>query len=363
MLEQPSAVRYFAAALATTLAVTAKYNGAFVAFSFVAAHVLAARRGAVGLWSPGHIGAGAAAVVAGLAIGFPRVIFGNELGSLIAGMLFEQQHLTERGHHGIAIGALEGGYVFHFVHSILPAAGPFLLAMIVAGLAVLAASAPASAPALVLLAFVLPYYATIETVYKVPPSFERYPLPLLPVYLAGAMLALERLTGRLPGRTQVVAAAAALALAAWHPATRTLEVTRGLTSDTRDRMSQWMREHPGGDSPPRILAQWPTMSFYYPAVPARGRPERASERALEQRPRSGETYVLASSLLYQRYLDHPHDEPAWTRFYTRLFAEGELLHEEEAAGRRYMFHNPTVRLYRIRQDAFRSRYDRPPTRP
>jgi 4-amino-4-deoxy-L-arabinose transferase-like glycosyltransferase len=349
MLERPEPLRYFVAALVTALAVTAKYNGGFVAISFVAAHGASWWRGGVSFWSMRHIAGSAGAVLVGLLLGFPAVFLGGEAATLATGMLSEQQHLVGRGHHGITLGALEGGYVFHFRHSILPAAGALLTALILGGLVAMAAARRAGA--LVLMAFVVPYYLVIESIYKVPPSFERYSLPLVPVYLIGAALVLEHIAGAVRKR-RAIALAATAALAAFVPVSRTSAVLASIGNDTRDAMGVWMRDHmePGA----RVFAQWPeTMRFYYPQRRHSPALLPASRGDLRQRSLGAPSYVLASSLLYQRYLDYPDDDPVWTSFYSRVMGEAELIHEEDAAAARYMFHNPTLRLYRLPDHALR----------
>lgn len=347
--ERGNSADYFVAALATTLAVAAKYNGAVLALSLLAAHVSAARTNGRPLLSPGPVVATIAAVMLGAAIGFPDVLFGGEAATLASGLLGEQAHLMASGHYGFSLGAREGGFVFHFVYSILPAAGPLLLAIVIAGLIAMLLSR--SAASRIVLAFALPYYAIIEWIYKVPPSYERYVLPLLCVYVIAVAVLLERLvaTGgaRRPDRTaarSVVLSALWLA-ALWFPLTRSAAVLAAINDDTRTRMGSWLTDHDASLQLRRdLFVQWPTSIAYYPQI--RGAQWFKSVSA--QGPPFRQTaYVLASSLFYERYLTFPHEDPEWTDFYRRLFAEGELVHEEDAGAGRYMFHNPTLRLYRI----------------
>ena len=58
------------------------------------------------------------------------------------------------------------------------------------------------------------------------------------------------------------------------------------------------------------------------------------------------TLLLASSFMYDRNLEHPDQQPPVTQFYRDLFSQGELLHESVNEPGRYLFQNPTLRLYR-----------------
>jgi|GEM_PF-1286149 len=350
MSERGNGPAYFQAALATTLAVAAKYNGAFLAFSFVAAHLSAARSHGRPLFEWRLLRTTALAIALGLAIGFPSVLFGGEAAKLVGGVLVEHTHLaTGAGHYGFALGPGQGRFVFHFQHSILPAAGPLLLAIVIAGLVAMALSRTVAAG--VLLAFAVPYYATIEWIYKVPPSYERYVLPLVCVYLIAAALALERLaTIRRADKTELgtarsLALAALLLAAGWFPLARSRALLAAINDDTRTRMGRWL--HDNGDSlglRGHIFVQSPTLRAYYPQFPGvmwfnSVQPDGPYFAVT--------TYVMASSLFYDRYLEFPRELPEWTAFYRRLFADGSLLHEEDVGAGRYMFHNPTLRLYRV----------------
>lgn len=362
MAEHGGGSAYFQAALATTLAVATKYNGAFLAFSFVAAHVWAARLHGRPLLERGPFQASAAAIALGLLIGFPSVLFGGEALTLASGIAGEQKHLLGGGHYSFSLGPSEGRFVFHFQHSILPATGPLLLAITVAGLIAMALSRSTAAG--VLLAFVVPYYATIEWINKVPPSYERYALPLAGVYMIAAAFVLDRLVARSDTNNaefttaRRIAPAALLLAAACFPLWRSAAFLAPINDDTRARMGRWMQQHRDDrDLRDNLFVQWPGLRSYYPhlreagwfkAIPPRGHP-------LEKT-----TYVLASSLFYERYLEFPQQSPEWTAFYERLFAEGEIVHEEDAGVGRYMFHNPTLRLYRIEGSALSGSSPVPP---
>lgn len=347
LLERRGPGDYALAAGAAALAFVAKYNAGFLVFSFVAAHLFTARRAARSPLAPGPVVASAAAVAVVFLYAFWTAISGGNLANVAGGVAAESSHLASEGHFGFELGASDGYFVFHFVHSVLPASGPLLLACMVAGIALLAARAlgPSGAPALVVLAFALPYYAVVEAIYKVPPSFERYALPLVVVYAVAAAALLDRTTRPL-GRRGVLALVLALAAVGYHGASRSVAMAARGGADTRDAMRVWIREHtPKGE---RFFMQWPGIEFYYPRPPGGRRFEKIKTNFLDaHRFGADGELVLASSLLYRRYLDFPEQAPLWAVFYRRLFTEGELLHEEDAGLASYMFHDPTLRLYRV----------------
>jgi hypothetical protein len=340
----------FAAALATTLAFAAKYNAGFLAISFAAALLAGARRRSGRLFETRALLACAAAIAIGIAIGFPKATFGGQLPQVVAGIGSEGRHLTAAGHYGMTLGAAEGGFVFHFRYSILPATGVLLLAAMVGGLVALGLvlASEGSVAALVLLAFAVPYYVVVETIYKVPPSYERYALPLVPVYVVATALLVERLVSGLRARGVVpqrfAAALPALVFLVLGASSlrKTIEVTSGMQHDTRVAMAKWLRTNVSDHE--AIAAAWPMLRYYYPNG-ALLKP--LSPRVFESS-RTSVRYILVSSLVYERYLDFPDEDPKWTRLYQRLFSGSvHLVHAEDAGDARYMFHNPTLRLYRI----------------
>lgn len=331
-----------AAAAVTTLAVAAKYNAAFLCFPFALAFASAARVRGRSILSPGPVLVTAATILVFSALVFSSAIAEGELAKVFRGASAEGRHLASAGHFGFALGPAEGGFLFHFRHSILPASGPLLLAAMVAGLATMALRGGFAG--WMILAFAVPYYVVVELIFKVPPSFERYALPLVPVYVIAAAMVAERLSSRLAGRAGAALLAALLAVEVAVPLARTVGVLDVINDDTRARMRGWLKDNlEEGET---VHAQWPSMVFYYPPASGRGQLKSVEGLLKDRTPPTGVLF-LASSLLYQRYLDFPDQDPRLTQFYRRLFAEGELLHEESAGGGTYMFHNPVLRLYRF----------------
>jgi hypothetical protein len=193
----------------------------------------------------------------------------------------------------------------------------------------------------ILLAGVVPYYLVVEWAYLVPPVPERYVLPLIGPYLVAAIVALDALCTRIrqPPRALAAGAAAAVAFLAW-PVLRTVSVLDGMGSDTRAQMQAWMAEHLARGA---VVAVDGGRTYYPDPLGVR---YASGDVALQGTAPPRTRYVLTSSLAYDRYLDHPEQVPAATAYYADLFANGSLLHEA-AASRRYLIHNPTLRLYEL----------------
>lgn len=355
---------YFAGGLSAALAFGSKYNAVFLAVPLVIAHARAAKQvgaqlGARAWLAPRPLGALAAGAAIGLAASFPLLF--RDAGALVNDLRYEREHLFVAGHGGHRLGAGDGDYVFHFVNSVPATTGPLLLVFIIAGLVFLLARMRPDD--LLLSSFVVPYYLAMEHVYKIPPNFERYVLPLIGPYVIAAVLLAEALApwaarraGRLAPRPAIAAALLAIVLGA-HPAIRAVQVTLGMRpgADTRVVMQRWMEDH----LPPRTRAIAPLASSYYPdgvQLLSMSLPELPRRVAALRAPSPSDVegrivHVLASSLVYDRALRFPEAQPELARFYARVFAEGELLATFESPSGRYLYQNPTLRLYRMVQAA------------
>jgi 4-amino-4-deoxy-L-arabinose transferase-like glycosyltransferase len=315
--------------------IAAKYNGAFLLFACVAAHVRARRRGPVprGAWA-----AFLAGMLAGALLGFPWLL--RAWPAVWAAVRYEWTHLFVVGHRWLAVSGRDYAFTYHLRYSILPATGPGLLGAMGLGLFVLALRSDGRQ--WVPLAALLPYHVVAEWAYLVPPSPERYALPLVGPYLVAAVAALEAAAGRLPGARVRAAFALAgfLGLAAW-PAVRLARLLPALVPDTRDAMGAWIAAHV---PPGTAVALEPPLAYYPDLARASLELTLLSPADGGAIPESGLT--LASSLVYRRYLEHPDAAPEATALYRRL-AAGEALHEESRPAGAYLFHNPTLRLLRL----------------
>jgi hypothetical protein len=341
LYERPSRPAYLLAGLWLSLAIGAKYPGGLVLVADVLAHVLAARRArAAGEALPRRrFALFAAGVVVGLAVSFPLVPF--ELPVIARDFQAEVRHVLVVGHPDVKVSGRDYALLYHFGHSVLPAAGPLLLAAMIAGLVLMALRRRPKE--LILLAGLVPYYVIIEWAFLVPPVPERYVLPLVGPYLVAAAVALDALCGHLRTRERWIpaAAAGAVLLLAW-PAVRTCTLLGGVEPDTRARMRAWMADHLPEGSSVAIEGR----PAYYPLeppglhyVPSRFDPNGG--------PRAIRGYVLFNSLAADRYLDHPEQAPRETAYLQAVFANGALLYEAADPSHRYLVHNPTLRLYAL----------------
>jgi hypothetical protein len=340
----PSVRGYAVAGLTLSLAVGAKYTGAFLLPSFLVAHWVGKRAGLEMGKSLSGLRPWLAFVcglVLGLAISFPLLPF--ELRDILVGGLSEVKHTLYTGHLGIHVAGRQYGFVWHFLHSILPSGGPVLVIAIMAGLVVLFRRRRPSD--WILLAAIVPHYLVIEWAWLIPPSPQRYVLPLVGPYLLVVAIVLSSLleharTAR--GRALVLTIAAAMLLL--FPAWKTARFLAAVFPDTREQMAAWMREH----LPAGTIILYEPMSSYYPDIRALPLHWLAFEPARPlQTPLGRAAYVMASSFVYDRYLDWPRQLPERTRFYRQLFAAGNLVHESANPSGPFLFQNPVLRLYRL----------------
>lgn len=341
----PSAWLHGLAGWTLGLAVGAKYTGAFLLPSLVVAH-LAGRcaRAEEGLPPPGWRAwlALAGGLLLGLAIAFPLLPF--ELRDILHGGSEEVTHTMVTGHFGVRVSGRQFGMVWHFAHSILPSGGPVVVAAIVLGLAVLVRRRRTSD--WLILAAIVPHYFVIEWAWLIPPSPQRYVLPLLPLYLLALAIGLGSLAARartVRARTLTLAVATLLLLP--FPVWKSARFLASASPDTRELMTAWMRDH----IPPGAFVLYEPMRSHHSdtrALPLRWVAIDATRPLPLVRP-GQVAYFMASSFVYQRYLDWPLQVPERTRFYERLLATGDLVHEESRAGGPFLFHNPELRLYRL----------------
>ena len=346
LYERPTPILYGATGVVLVLAFGAKYPGCFLALPALLAHVMAHRRS---VQAEQSVPAGKAALFfalgafIGTCISFPLVFY--DLPSIIKGFFAEVHHVMVAGHEGIKVSGRDMFFLYHFRYSVLPATGPILFAFIPAGLAIMALRRQPKD--LLVMAIILPYYFTVEWAYLVLPSPDRYILPLVGPYLLAATIALQRLVNLVPSKRLLLPVAIALTgiLSIW-PIYKTATILHHMVPDTRQVMQEWMEK--SLDKNTIIFIERHTPTYYagqnglsFPFVFYS--PDISSFTLLDYR--GG--YFLTSSFTYDRYLRHPDQRPDATFFYKTLFSRGILLHEVSSPGRQYLFHNPTLRLYRI----------------
>ena len=323
-----------ASAAAAGLAAATKYNAGlalFVPLAFWAT----GRAGTTRHWrTPLLVGA---AALAGFLVAMPWLLL--DRGTVLSGIRFEIEHYRG-GHEGF-----EGSDNWRFYPLYLFTDGltPGLALFAVAGWVLLLARDRWLC--LALSAFALAYYALLagQTV-----RFERNLVPLLPLLAIFAGLALAEavraVSVALPLAPQRAAGAAVLlALVGGWPLYRTTRYDYLMSqTDTRTTAATWMdRNLPAGAT----LCQ----EAYAPPVDS-ARFVLSNTWALANEPLSayrgrGCDYLVASSLMYGRYVSQPERYPAKAAFYSELFASWPLV--AKFSGHPLPVHDPVIRVYSV----------------
>jgi len=260
------------------------------------------------------------------------------------GLAHEGSHVVT-GMKTSALSPLPFLWTFHLRYSIAPGLGWAATGLALAGF-VLALRRATPAHRL-LTAFVALGYTVFEnSPYKPPPNFDRYVVPLLPFLAVLALLAVSELRKR-----SAALAALALALALLEPATRTVALLRAVEPDTRALARQWLESHvaPGArivlegelvtDEGAPVVAYTPQLTG--PDVTYTFSLARLGE------PLSHFDYAVASSFIYDRFVRFGAGDSETRSFYRRLFSRTPVAEFSAPLGS-YGFHNPTLRIYRLR---------------
>jgi hypothetical protein len=260
----------------------------------------------------------------------------------LANFMVERNHMRQ-GHQGVAIDAWSQYWMYHFARSVVPGMTALCAAAAVIGMGMLLASrVPA---AWLIVAAVALFYLPAEWVKaKPPPQPERYILPCVPFLCLAAAFAWERLSRR-RGRIAVAAAV----LLSLFSAQRTAALARDLHEDTREKMRQWIAEAlPPGTSIIIDAAYSPQLGetkMNRRLIKAERHPNSFTITALKA---SGFEYLLVNSFAYRRYFHEPKRNELMHRRMENIFNRLTLVQEFTAPSGSYGFHNPEIRLYRIK---------------
>lgn len=332
--ERPSLKLYLLAGLLLGLAVSAKYNAIFLLAALVAAHAIAPATQRLLLWRA--VAALVAGAWLGLLLGFPLLWW--EWNDFLGTALQEAEHQFVRGHRGIKIPGSEYFYAFHFVHSVWPSSGTFLLMLIVLGLVHFALQRQPQK--WILLATLVPYYLAMEQALKLTFSPQRYVLPLLPIYYVAAVGAAAALVRRIvpasPKRKWLGLCVGGAMLVL--PLYQTLRLLTTMVPDTRTRAAQWLVQNV---PQPATVAIGGLRAFYPPLT-------RQQFPRLTQFGREEAEYSVLSSFDYDEAFAHSDQTRGAYEFYTRVFATQDLVYEAAPAYESFMFHNPTIKIFRRR---------------
>ncbi len=220
---------YALAGLATGLAISTKYSGAMLLAPIVAADLLGRSAGPARPWH--RLGMALALVPVGFLAGTPfAALAWPEFRDDVAAQL-----LAQSGPDWLGVD-LGPGWSYHLSFTLWHGLGPGLLAASLAGAALALFRVPR--PALVLLAFGVPYYLVLG---HGPLVFTRYMVPLVPVLCVTAGFAIVWASSRLPRRP--TAAAVVLSALVAVPSLRdSIDLDRVLArTDSRVLAARWLQ--------------------------------------------------------------------------------------------------------------------------
>jgi len=260
----------------------------------------------------------------------------------IDGVLFERSHVLN-GHGGIAISAWSQLWTYHLSRSLQRGLGIIPLFLALAGVG-MALKRRAPKDLFILFALAL-FYAAAEYVKAKPmPQPDRYALPAL-IFLA---LLSVNFFGKISGRVPT------LVLATLFIAIQILtgiNETRALRPDTREKMSEWIQKNIPKSSTIVLVG----LPYYAPRLTWDGykvrtlRPENDKLRHTYENLRSSKhEYLLTTSLSYDRFFSQPFADQELKQRFVDYDREFQLVHLEETPQGSFGFHNPTLKLYKLR---------------
>jgi len=269
----------------------------------------------------------------------PRFLlgFGHESGKVFTGMA------------GIAVSPLAYLWTYHLRYSILPGIG-LLPAVLAAWGFVLALRRPDPAPRLLTVIIAVLYTVFESSPYKPPPNADRYVVPMLPFLAILAADALNELRARAPSGRWLARLLVTFAVAI--PLADATRITASMNSDTRHRARDWLLQHACGAD--RILLEGALnvggalVPSYAPALPGRCQATYTYSLEWEQQRIKEYDVVVVTSFMYDRFLRFDSAPAEARRFYEGFFATHEPAAEFQPTYRSYGFHQPTIRIYRLR---------------
>lgn len=257
---------------------------------------------------------------------------------------FEQKHM-EVGHTS-AVDAWSQYWMFHVINSIVP--GMTLPVTLFTFFSCGVLLWRRKVEDLLILGLIATFYLPAEWVKAKPaPQPDRYILPCLP-FLAIAAAEVVRV---LKSRQLVLPTVALSLLLVLYPALRSLHLSSEIKNDTRDRMAQWMLSNITAGS--KILVNGagyaPQFSENQFTVTSLSR-TKPLEFSLDRLREGGQEYVILSSFVYDRYLEEEEAMPYMRERLLEIFSKLPLVREEHAQYGPYGFHNPTLRLYSLKDE-------------
>ena len=263
-------------------------------------------------------------------------------GELLKGISFEKNHALN-GHGGISISAWSRFFTYHLSRSLYPALSMPVLFIALLGVGRLLKTRTSSA--LLLLAGVVGFYLVAELVKSKPmPQPDRYALPATFFFIYSAMFFISQLTSL----TLKMTVSGVLSLCLGY---KGIVTTLEISPDTRDKMSGWVVEQiPRGKK--FVLVGLPNYAprlarYGYaikPISPENGR----AHTPIESLKKGNFDYLLVTSLSYDRFFREPEADQNLKQRFMEYDANLELVHQESARYGAQGFHNPELKLYKLK---------------
>lgn len=339
--------------LATGLACSTHYKAILLPFLYLMAREEPRRTAGLGRFYAGLAGAMAIATAVFLAVNWPLL---RAWPTFVAGVSFDVDHVLVGHDERITWSDYYLG--FHLLHSLAPGMGWPALVVALGGLLwTLARWRRAGFHERWLVAYVVVFYFVPElSPLKPAPGYSRYMLPVVPPLLYLAWSAIEGARRRVPDR---IVAALLLAMSVGALVVSPLYITSrlllGMSHDTRDRAAEWLKRNPG-----KALFE----QYGRPGFGSSGDVWTLTALDLTEVRRQGVDYLVASSLLYERFyrgsrLANQGPEIYEThRRYVELFERPYV--EIAPDFRTFAFSNPVIRIIDLREPPSSTTSRRPP---
>jgi hypothetical protein len=256
--------------------------------------------------------------------------------------------------HTVSITAWSQLWMYHFWRSIWP--GTTGVVAVVSCIAFGFLLRRGRLEDLIVIGMALLFYLPAEYVKAKPaPQPERYILPCLPFIAIGIAEFTRSLLVCRQRALRILATVSMLVLVL-APLLRSALLAREVANDTRDQLASWMKENlPHGS---KVLMDWkpycPTFHGEYFDVQHIPRARIILELNVNELKRTGADYLVLSSLFYNRYFSQPNAEANLRQRFRDVFQKVPVIKQVEAPSGPYGFHNPTLTLFSLKADDFRS---------
>lgn len=267
--------------------------------------------------------------------------------------MVKQADYARSGHHtGVSIHPGEWWWTFYLQKAILP--GISILVTVAAAAGMGLACRRKHLPAILLVAWILVYYISVEASPSKPfPFVARYLHPIYPLLCLFSAAAICRLHAwSRPGTKTRIAVLLVIVITLAIPTAKSVLITASLKNDTRFTAAAWMNEQlePGS----RIVVG----NIRFSPRPSGERFEvghrwRIYATSLTRLRRDATDYLAVNSFKYDQFRMGRNNSPRAGRahaYYEKLKTHCELVKEfrPRFAFQTIAYHNPTILLYRVR---------------